>query len=575
MKESIIQSCADGRLLTWLARAVRDTGVSERDAVFGLVVTLHKGGQIDALGALLDTNIDWDWTPEWPDRQHILATLIPRLDVSGARKMAALGAIKATRIQHVLDEAFLAWCAADLGRADQIIASLNEGVDVPNRFVLAALVAGLRSGNECHLEISASMATGERRGSRQVGARALGLMPFTDNASVSVSVAALRSVIDAKGLEATIRADALSAALEIAVRTPSAPVEQFLELLRLAPGDADPLLLDACAEAFGRHAPRLSDALFGGMREVLPKLEAERTQAFDRIDMGLYHLLSTPGHEDRALTLIEDLVTRKDGRSVFQHLDSVRHELSNGDAFRLSRVVVRWLMSGDAPLCDAAASLVQGVHGRVVILNADFRERALTDAEASFLARKAIGWFLLQAVSATSLVVSLLQQVTDEETEPLADLLLDPLLMNYPGSVRRYLDRIVPILSNGAREALDRTLARHDAYCRAIEAVGSLPELHQTERNRRIEFQRQNDAFSAARREAEKQSVFFSIVRKSVLLHGARSVSYVGEPGGGTRRLDNKLGRIGTEIELPMQWTFDPLGLEHTLLAFRLEPPPA
>ena len=573
VREAIISAHAEGMLLAWIADAVKDAATSAQETIFTQVAQLHERGEIDALGALLDPAAEWGWTPECLAREQILTTVIPRLAATVERMMTAIGAIEEGMVQHILDNAFLSWCAADLERAGKVIALLDEGINVPDRFVLAALVAGLRISPEDYLGISASMAEGKRPGSRHLGGRALGLMPLTDDVSIALAVRALKSVIKDPDLPGQARADALSAAIDIAVRTPSAPAEQFLELLCQAPADDDPALLATCAGAFGRHALRFSVQLFGCMLDILPKLKPGRLQAFDAVDMGLYQLLSSPGGDNRAISLVEALVRREDDDLVFERLDSTRHALSNGSAPRLSRVVVKWLLSGEASLCNAAAKLVRGVHGRELSLAVDSNEFSLADAQAKFLARKAIGWFLLQPAAATSLVVSLLQQVTDTGAEPLGDLLFNPLLMNYPSSVRRHLEAAAPFLSGAARTAIDRTLAKHDAYLRAIEAVGNVPELHQSERNRRIEFQRQNDEFSAARRDAEKQSALLSMVHKTMLLHGVRTIGYVDDFNGGIRRLDNKLGRMSTEMERAMQWTFDPLGLENTLLAFRLERP--
>ena len=399
-------------------------------------------------------------------------------------------------------------------------------------------------------------------------------MPLTDDASVAIAVEALGSAVGDRDLDGLLRADAVSAIVDIAARARSAPAGQFVQLLREAAHDADPRLLSACAGAFGRHAPSLTAQLLACMSEILPKLDVG-SRAIDDVDMGLYQLLSVPDGADRAMAIIEPLVRRDDGVTIFQRLDSAGHELSNGNGTRLSRVVVRWLLSGEPALCNAATKLVEGMHGQEPSLAVNPGEFSLTDAHASFLARKAIGWFLTKPTAATSLTVSLLRQVTDGGAAAIADLLYDPLLMNFPGSARRLLEAAAPSLSGAHREAVDRILTRHDAYLHAIEAVGRIPELHQSERNRRIEARRQDDEFKAARRAAEGQSVLQSLFRKSVLLHGTRAISYVEDLGGGSRRHDNKLGRVSVEMERPMQWTFDPVGVEETLLAFRLERPPA
>ena len=574
VKNAITIAYAGGTLRVWLLNALRGASDSDREAIFTQVVQLHQAGEIDALGALLDPGAEWNWSQEWRARQQMLADLIPRLATSVNRMIAAIDAVGAETVRYLLDEAFLSWCRADSNRPAEIIALLHAGTDIADRFVLAALIAGFRTEPDEYLRTCAAIAKGERPGSRNVGARALGQMPQTDDGSVACAVQALKSVMENRDIDGQTRAVALSAAIDIAVRVPEAPAEQFIELLRKAPDDNDTVLLETCAEIFGRHATRLPIPLQQCMSEVLPKLNSERMQAFDFIDMGLYELLSGSADEEQATQLIEALVRREDGDLVFARLDGTRHELSNGNDLRLSRVVVRWLLTGEAALCQAAAKLVTDVHRSDLSLAADFVEFPLTDSAASFLARKAIGWFLLRPTTVTSLIVSLLGQVTDAGVEPLGDLLFDPMLMNYPGSVRRQLETVVPALSGAALKTIERILAKDDAYVRGINATGNVPELHQSERNRRIEFQRQNDEFSVARREAEKQSVLLSIAHKVQLLHGTRTVSYVDDFSGGTRRLDNKLGHISTEMEQPMQWTFDPLGLEYKLLAFRAERSP-
>ena len=53
--------------------------------------------------------MEWNWTPEWFARQQVLTALIPSLAASVSRMMAAIGAVRAGIVQHVLDDAFLSW----------------------------------------------------------------------------------------------------------------------------------------------------------------------------------------------------------------------------------------------------------------------------------------------------------------------------------------------------------------------------------------------------------------------------------------------------------------------------------
>jgi hypothetical protein len=187
-REMILFSHAAGRLLAWLADTIAAFGGPERETVYDLVARMHRAGEIDAVGALLDHRAEWDLTPKWLARQRVVTALLPRLTAPVGRMMAAVDAVRGRMVQHVLDEAFLAWCEADLGRADEVIALVHGGTQVPDRFALAALVAGLRGDTGRYLDISASMARGGRPGSRHLGARALGVMPAIDDVSVARAV---------------------------------------------------------------------------------------------------------------------------------------------------------------------------------------------------------------------------------------------------------------------------------------------------------------------------------------------------------------------------------------------------
>lgn len=571
LEAAVVAAIAERRLLGWLAAG---TG-SDQAGVLPLLVRLHDAGEVDAVLALLDPEGDWGWSEDWLARQQVLTAVLPRLSAPTQRMMACIDVISEPTSQHTLNEAFLFWCEADLTRAADVIAVIDEGSTVDDRYLLGALIAGQRADLAKYLNISADMAKGVRPGGHRVGIRALGLLPAPDEGSVVIAVQALRSVLVDCELAASTRADALSAAMDIAARAPEVLQASFVELLALATKDGDPRLLDACAYAFGLHASRLATPVMAAMTGMLHRLDAGRKVALGNVGMGVYRLLQLPDGAEQAVGVLEPLLRRADGAEIFEHFQSVRHELCNQNPVRFSWVVVRWLMSGETALCAAAGSLVQEVHGQNVSLALPPGQQPLSDRQALFLARKAIGWFFIRPAAAVSLSLSLLGQVTASGAVPLAGLLYDPLLMNYPGSVKEHLQSALPNLSDIPRKAVESVLARHDAYLCGIEAAGLIPELRQSERNRRIEWQRQDDGFQAARKAAESRSIIRSIVHTSLLLHGRRSVSYVDDlaQGSAPRRIDSQFGRMSVEMEHPLQWTFDPLGVEATLTTYRTEQP--
>lgn len=571
MRRLVIESVATGNLLEWLTTATKDMATSEKNRIFDLVAEMHRLQEIDALNSLLKTDAEWDWMPSWINQQHVLKELIPRLEVTVPQMMSAISAINAWNTLYILDEAFLAWCLVDLYRADQVIRISSKGSTVTDRFLLPALLAGMKSGSRDYLGISEEIARGERPVERSIGIRALSIMPFVDDDSTQTAIMTLKSVIGTDGLSVDICSAALSAAIDIIVRTPSNCDEQIIDLIRSLSQDRSPYLLEVCAESFGRYSCEVSESLFEALVYVLPTLGLDRANAFSQIDSGLYRMLCNPVYENRALKLIENLVCREDGESIFQKLNNTQHKLANDDTARFSRVVVRWLMSGEICLHKAVKCLMHKTHGRDVTLTYNISDGKITVCQALFLARKAIEWFFFRPVAAASLIVSLIIEFSDSNSKPLVDLLLDPLLISYPGSVRLYLDSVAHTFSCNTKNIMRKILESHDKYLETLNSVDLPFELCPPEKRRRIEFEKQNDAFSAARRAAEKRSIFHSHISTVMLLHGTSSICYVDDLDGENRKIVNKLGRITAEIEHPMQLTFDSLGLEYRISVFQIE----
>jgi hypothetical protein len=59
-------------------------------------------------------------------------------------------------------------------------------------------------------------------------------------------------------------------------------------------------------------------------------------------------------------------------------------------------------------------------------------------------------------------------------------------------------------------------------------------------------------------KDAEKQSVLFNLVHRSVLLYGRRSITYVQEPGNKRRPVSMDLHSFSHSIELPRSEVIDP-----------------
>ncbi len=76
---------------------------------------------------------------------------------------------------------------------------------------------------------------------------------------------------------------------------------------------------------------------------------------------------------------------------------------------------------------------------------------------------------------------------------------------------------------------------------------------------------------SEAMKEAEAQSVLLSLVNRSVLLYGRKSISYSPAGTSSAKRMEVPLQEHSVQMELPRLQSIDPLGMELMLRRFKYE----
>jgi hypothetical protein len=116
-------------------------------------------------------------------------------------------------------------------------------------------------------------------------------------------------------------------------------------------------------------------------------------------------------------------------------------------------------------------------------------------------------------------------------------------------------------------------LEANEHYLANLDGTGDIRELHPSEHNRQIERIRFFDRMRRIRKTAEQESIFLSLVRRSVILYGRRSITYIENPGGNRRPVEMELKTHSASMEFPRMEIVDPIGLSYMMLVFRTERP--
>src|SRR5581483_7418748 len=104
-------------------------------------------------------------------------------------------------------------------------------------------------------------------------------------------------------------------------------------------------------------------------------------------------------------------------------------------------------------------------------------------------------------------------------------------------------------------------LKQSDAYVRGLDTKAPIKELHPSEYQRGVERMRTEDIMRSAHKKAEQMSVFMSLVHRSTLLYGRKSITFVRDPNDKRRPVTMDMHSFTTSFELPRMEIIDPVGL--------------
>jgi hypothetical protein len=331
------------------------------------------------------------------------------------------------------------------------------------------------------------------------------------------------------------------------------------------------LTLMEASMLFGYHANDIPMPLMDILLRELIRVNPKHRLLLENIDYGLASLLEQCDNE-KALLFLEELLLMN-SQSISISLFATTADYIRRDSVLLSRVMTRWFLNGSSILGQFVKKIAVTCHGEDLLIDIDTTQLQQNDsARIVFIARKAIGYFFLQPVTAASIVLSLIRYASDEKAlEELTQLFYDPLLLSYPGCVGDYIKAQCPSEAGQVREKLTKVLGDITCYLDKLAGVPSLPALHPSQTQRESYRRYISDLTAVSLKAAEKESLLSLICTKETLLYGRKSIYFQHTAAGETTRMETPLLSNRVEIETPRMDAIDPYGLDFILRVFRAE----
>lgn len=497
--------------------------------------------------------------------QIFLCDLIPQIDVPCAVLMSFTEALVEKGgddgMANQPNAAFRKWCAADLRRSEEVLAAARNGERLAARHLGLALEASGDASNALRL-------LSEEHGAEvHLGAiTALCRIDLQEELAATAANEVAQHTTD--HADEYVRNNALISTFAILTKHPDLDRAPAVAALAQATNSPSANTLHAIATILWLHGGSMTEDEVTAAFKTLENVDPSHSGTLSRIDMSLSDLVAA-GRFEQVSGFVKAYTKHNKARDALKIFAGLRSELLKNNGY-LARTVVDWFLDGDVSLCASLAWMLMGTHDKPIELSLVKVDLPTDPEEQLILCRRAVGHLFHSPVTAASVIISVLQHGDLSCVDELKDLLLDPLLYSYDGSLRSYLEVVRERLPDPGGEVLQTCLETKAEMHEHMQGIESCKELHPSESQRQLERVRWNRHMEDAVREGMKNSVLLPLVATQTLLYGIKSSSYIADPGGELRKVEMSMGEHSVTQEYPQLDIFDPEGLQLRLLDLKI-----
>ena len=297
----------------------------------------------------------------------------------------------------------------------------------------------------------------------------------------------------------------------------------------------------------------------------------ENTDTIRNINYALEWILKRKDFDD-CISFLERFFELSQYQLSVKHFDSFVRELHNHRDTYLSSLLTRWLLSKKVALGKYCSDLLQDTDKGISI---GFNRACFPSKSKGvhlFLAKKACGWFFNQPKTAMSLIESLIPNAPEDELLDIQQIVLQPLCISYPGSIRQRMEELQSSKQKRMAEVASHVLSDYMKYQASVKAALKVNELMPSEQDRHTYWRHHNKLMDESMKQARSKSFFASLCagNESILLYGNKHI-YYSQHGDHKTRQEMPLHEISTSFEFASMHTLDPHSLENMIFQFKAE----
>lgn len=457
--------------------------------------------------------------------------------------------------------AFQHYCSLEVSRSKKSVAFiLSQGeIDTYASFLSCSILAFHRNNITEAIQITESLITHKNGAVRSQAYLALGGLDVDETQADDLWKLLFTSTDNEQ--EKACSASLLRAILHFGAKFPSY-WQSIEELLKEFVNAASPVVQYEISHIAAFQRIDFPERILHLLVEQLANVAPEHKGIIDNIDYLLVKLVEQGSH-DLAINLLESIIIEGVG---FSSLDYFSRELLSKHKDLLNSTITSWFLTGKSSLSNGVSELLHAT-GEDIELNADM---SLLDDENKkiFACHKAVGWLFTRPVSSASFILSVYDSGSTNSREALEQVLYHPLLLSYPGEIKRYFNACIE--KGNHAQLCGRLLDRLRNYHSDLEQVSGLKELAAPSENVNVYRKNFNKQYELGYDEAPK-SALMQMIPVQHLLYGNSSIYYVHQVNGERMRQEMEMHSFSHSTEMPRLDVLDPENLNYMLRVYRLE----
>ncbi|MEJ1472356.1 MAG: hypothetical protein RPU59_15030 [Candidatus Sedimenticola sp. (ex Thyasira tokunagai)] len=544
----------------------------ERSNIAKSLVTLHNTGKINVVAEFLELKKGTKGHDFFLTR-HVFEELLPDID---AQVEEIMRCVKHLTLEAGNDGAagmviapFIEYLKTQQDRPVQALEHALKEIDDSFDFITPTIIAGADSNFSQFTKKAIELTRNSNSNIRTRAVHAIGRLTFSTNPKlIQGCIQAITEVLG-QGYDEMLFSSALRSSYSLLKQNGDSE-DQVKHIFETILAHRDDYILHVASEILFSEGDKLPLNLTTPLLNALADTKAKDGGTIDNIDYGLEKLFKAEKFE-LVFSFLESFLLDKQSVSITQFDSVSRAILKNQEC--LNELITRWLLSKRVKLGRSASDLLptgldQGLH-----LSADAKQLSHRKDEIHiFLARKACSWFFTHQISAASYLLSLIEIAPEDEIARISEILFNPLLVSYPGSVKEFLEKSLDSATEKCSTTIRQLLTKLEKYHSGLDATKDIKELRPSLAHREAYHRHHSRLMNKSYEEAQNDSIWRQIATSSMLLYGRKSIYYVQHGADGqSSRQETPLQQFNYSVEFPSVDILDHTGLEYLLRSFKLE----